>query len=217
LPLTVVFACWLAHKENLARRGKYAKSIGDLKEPENKETALQCLNEMVTNAMTHINDSLDYMTLLSHPNVFKFCCIPQAMAIATLARIYNNYDVFKKAVKIRKGEAVQIMMYGGDYETIISYFVKYIKEVCAPTPFFVNTALGAPVRRPVLTHGSTRARADGGQDPGRGPQRREDEALHRRGQGEDRQGQGKAAVSTITAHWTRTTSSPFLRKGRWLG
>jgi farnesyl-diphosphate farnesyltransferase len=109
--------------------GKYAKSIGDLKEPENKETALQCLNEMVTNAMTHINDSLDYMTLLSHPNVFKFCCIPQAMAIATLARIYNNYDVFKKAVKIRKGEAVQIMMYGGDYETIISYFVKYIKEM----------------------------------------------------------------------------------------
>ena len=179
--MTVVFACWLAHKENLARRGKYAKSIGDLKEPENKETALQCLNEMVTNAMTHINDSLDYMTLLSHPNVFTFCCIPQAMATATLARIYNNYDVFKKAVKIRKGEAVQIMM----------------------TPFFVNTALGAPARRPVLTHGSTRARADGGQDPGRGPQRREDEALHRRGQGEDRHGQGKAAVRRAVHATTR--------------
>lgn len=115
-----------------ACRGKYAKNIGDLKEPENKEQALQCLNEMVTNAMAHINDCLDYMMLLTHPNVFKFCGLPQAMAIATLARIYNNYDVFKREVKIRKGEAVQIMMYGGDYETIISYFVQYIKEVRAP-------------------------------------------------------------------------------------
>lgn len=109
--------------------GKYAKNIGDLKEPENKEQALQCLNEMVTNAMAHINDCLDYMMLLTHPNVFKFCGLPQAMAIATLARIYNNYDVFKREVKIRKGEAVQIMMYGGNYETIISYFVQYIKEL----------------------------------------------------------------------------------------
>jgi farnesyl-diphosphate farnesyltransferase len=55
------------------------------------------------------------------------------MAIATLARIYNNYDVFKKEVKIRKGEAVQIMMYGGNYETIIGYFNQYIKEVRRPT------------------------------------------------------------------------------------
>jgi farnesyl-diphosphate farnesyltransferase len=54
------------------------------------------------------------------------------MAIATLARIYNNYDVFKREVKIRKGEAVQIMMYGGNYETIISYFVQYINEVSCP-------------------------------------------------------------------------------------
>jgi len=126
-----------------ARRGKYAKNIGDLKEPENKEQALQCLNEMVTNAMAHINDCLDYMMLLTHPNVFKFCGLPQAMAIATLARIYNNYDVFKREVKIRKGEAVQIMMYGGDYETIISYFVQYIKEVRARPPrraFFVVCA-----------------------------------------------------------------------------
>jgi len=114
--------------------GKYAKKIGDLKEPENKEAALQCLNEMVTNAMAHINDCLDYMLLLRHPNVFKFCGIPQAMAIATLARIYNNYDVFLKEVKIRKGEAVQMMMYGGNYEDIIGFFVHYISEMESKIP-----------------------------------------------------------------------------------
>jgi len=109
--------------------GKYAKDIKDLTKPENKEAALQCLNEMVTNAMVHIPDCLDYLALLRHPNVFKFCGIPQAMAIATLARIYNNYAVFQKEVKIRKGEAVQIMMYGVDYDSTIGYFKLYIDEL----------------------------------------------------------------------------------------
>jgi len=58
------------------------------------------------------------------------------MAIATLARIYNNYDVFKKEVKIRKGEAVQIMMYGSDYENLIAFFGHYIKEVRLSRPLF---------------------------------------------------------------------------------
>jgi len=114
--------------------GKYAKNIEDLKEPQNKEAALKCLNEMVTDAMAHISDCLDYMLLLKHPNIFKFCGIPQAMAIATLARIYNNYDVFKKEVKIRKGEAVQIMMYGSDYENLIAFFGHYIKELESKIP-----------------------------------------------------------------------------------
>ena len=32
------------------------------------------------------------------------------MAIATLERCYNNYNVFTGVVKIRKGEAVRLMM-----------------------------------------------------------------------------------------------------------
>ncbi len=40
------------------------------------------------------------MARLQDPQVFRFCAIPQVMAIATLAACYNNPDVFKTVVKI---------------------------------------------------------------------------------------------------------------------
>ncbi len=56
------------------------------------------------------------------------------MAIATLARIYNNYEVFKREVKIRKGEAVQILMYGSTYEANCKFFLHYIAELESKIP-----------------------------------------------------------------------------------
>jgi len=78
-----------------SHRGKYAKNIEDLKEPQNKEAALKCLNEMVTDAMAHISDCLDYMLLLKHPNIFKFCGIPQ---VFTLVFYYYKIDCQSSAL-----------------------------------------------------------------------------------------------------------------------
>jgi farnesyl-diphosphate farnesyltransferase len=50
--------------------------------------------------MKHASDSLAYMSRLRDPQVFRFCAIPQVMAIATLAACYDNANVFKKVVKI---------------------------------------------------------------------------------------------------------------------
>lgn len=36
-----------------------------------------CLNHMVTNAMEHVFDCLDYLDKLTDPTVFQFCAIPQ--------------------------------------------------------------------------------------------------------------------------------------------
>lgn len=90
--------------------GKYVKRVQDLKEPQYKRQAIQCLNEMITNAMQHVPDCVDYLGKLHEPSVFNFCAIPQTMAIATLALCYNNYQVFQKEVKIRKGEAVHLIL-----------------------------------------------------------------------------------------------------------
>lgn len=57
-----------------------------MKEPQYKKEALQCLNEMVTNAMDHVEDCIDYLTKLHEPTVFNFCAIPQAPA--SLLSIY---------------------------------------------------------------------------------------------------------------------------------
>jgi farnesyl-diphosphate farnesyltransferase len=63
---------------------------------------------MVVDIMKHIPDVLDYLNLVKEPTIFKFCAIPQVMAIATLERCYNNPKVFSTEVKIRKGEAVKV-------------------------------------------------------------------------------------------------------------
>jgi hypothetical protein len=59
-----------------------------------------CLNHLVSNAMTHATESLEYMARLRDPQVFRFCAIPQVMAIATLSACYDNPKVFQAVVKI---------------------------------------------------------------------------------------------------------------------
>ena len=57
------------------------------------------------------------------------------MAIATLERCYGNYDVFKKVVKIRKGETVRMMMEAtnvNSVKAIMSHFVKKVSHTVDP-------------------------------------------------------------------------------------
>lgn len=88
-----------------------------------------CLNDMITNAMQHCCDVIDYLDqikgvfayhvlcLLLDASIFRFCAIPQTMAIATLYECYNNPDVFtgeskwffwKVDVKVRKTLALKV-------------------------------------------------------------------------------------------------------------
>lgn len=104
---------------------KYAPKLDDLRgkeRPENRAKALGCLNEMVTDALQHIPDVFSYLSALKTQSVFNFCAIPQVMAIATLAMCFDNYDVFKGVVKIRKGVAVQMMMAATDMNAVYSIF-----------------------------------------------------------------------------------------------
>ncbi|KAH9605354.1 hypothetical protein KSS87_000153 [Heliosperma pusillum] len=82
---------------------KYVLKLEDLKYEENSEEAVQCLNVMVTNALLHVEDCLTYMSALRDHAIFRFCAIPQIMAIGTLALCYNNIQVFRGVVKMRRG------------------------------------------------------------------------------------------------------------------
>ena len=59
------------------------------------------------------------MELLHTEEVFRFCAIPQVMAIATLSELYNNPKVFTGVVKIRKGMSAKLILdtktRGGNY------------------------------------------------------------------------------------------------------
>lgn len=45
-----------------------------------RTNALACLNELVTDALALVPDCLDYMRQIKHPEVFRFCAIPQVRA-----------------------------------------------------------------------------------------------------------------------------------------
>lgn len=53
----------------------------------------------------------------------------QTMAIATLALCYNNKDVFRGVVKIRKGEAVHLIMESTSMENFKKIMIYYSKIV----------------------------------------------------------------------------------------
>ncbi|KAL3621291.1 squalene synthetase-like protein [Castilleja foliolosa] len=88
---------------------KYVNKLEDLKYEENSAKAVQCLNDMVTNALMHAEDVLKYMAALRDPSIFRFCAIPQIMAIGTLVLCYNNIQVFRGVVKMRRGLTAKII------------------------------------------------------------------------------------------------------------
>ncbi|XP_021738707.1 squalene synthase-like [Chenopodium quinoa] len=87
---------------------KYVNKLEDLKCEGNSEKAVQCLNEMVTNALLHVEDCLNCMSALRDHSILWSCAIPQIMGIGTLALCYNNYQFFQGAVKIRRGLAAVV-------------------------------------------------------------------------------------------------------------
>nr|CAJ77654.1 squalene synthase 1 [Glycyrrhiza eurycarpa] len=88
---------------------KYVNKLEDLKYEENSVKAVQCLNDMVTNALLHAEDCLKYMSALRDMSIFRFCAIPQIMAIGTLALCYNNIEVFGGVVKMRRGLTAKVI------------------------------------------------------------------------------------------------------------
>ena len=89
---------------------KYAKTLDAFQYPENREKAVHCANHLITNALEHAGASLEYMSSLKNVDVFRFCAIPQVMAIATLAECYENGKIFEGVVKIRRGLSARIML-----------------------------------------------------------------------------------------------------------
>jgi farnesyl-diphosphate farnesyltransferase len=51
------------------------------------------------------------------------------MAIATLAKVYNNPLVFTENVKIRKGLAAKLMMETHSMEDVYEYFDQFSREI----------------------------------------------------------------------------------------
>ncbi|KAG1440488.1 hypothetical protein G6F56_011904 [Rhizopus delemar] len=105
--------------------GKYTKDFSDFIKPENKLQAKYCLNDMVLNVLNHIPDVLTYLSKLQTQSIFMFCAIPQVMAIATLALVFNNLDVYQRNIKIRKGEAVRLILDSRNMDSVLVILISW--------------------------------------------------------------------------------------------
>jgi farnesyl-diphosphate farnesyltransferase len=95
----------------------YAPSLLELRRGD-KHKSLECLNELVLDAYKHVPAVIRYLEAIKDPQVFKFCAIPQVMAIATLERLVNNPDVFTGIVKIRKGLMLSLFQHTSSIEEV---------------------------------------------------------------------------------------------------
>lgn len=111
--------------------GRYAASLEDFKQPAQAGKAVQCLNHMITDALGHACSCLEYMSRLRQPEVFRFCAIPQIMAIATLSLCYNNHSVFTGVVKMRRGEVAKVMYRLEDFGDVCVLFQNYADAIAA--------------------------------------------------------------------------------------
>lgn len=100
----------------------YAENLEDFKEEANQEEAVMCLNHMIADALSHAVDCLSYMSKLQDESVFRFCAIPQIMAMITLALCYDNAKVFEKVVKMRRGLTARVLVNTHDMEDVLMYF-----------------------------------------------------------------------------------------------
>jgi farnesyl-diphosphate farnesyltransferase len=103
--------------------------FADQTQEEVRKQALCCLNELVTDALGLVPDCLAYLSKLQCDEVFRFCAIPQVMAIATLEKCYNNPDVFTGVVKIRKGLSCKLIMNTNDITGVHSVFSNFAEQV----------------------------------------------------------------------------------------
>lgn len=85
---------------------KPSTALGGVASPADR--AMFTLSAMTLDALRHATDALDYLALLKNQSVFNFCAIPAVMALATLEVCFMNPDVYRRNVKIRKGQAVQV-------------------------------------------------------------------------------------------------------------
>lgn len=111
-----------------------------------EDQARACLNHLVADAITLAPACLRYMEKLQNPDVFRFCAIPQLMAIATLDKLTNNADVFTGVVKIRKGQALKLINCSSDMRSTYAVFLQYSRSIMAKIPRHHKVAYGLASR-----------------------------------------------------------------------
>lgn len=87
------------------------------------------LNEMIMNVLRHIPESIEYLSLVKNNSNFKFCAIPQVVAMQTLATLFHNQNVFKKTEKLNKTTLARIFIDINDMNSVLQFYIDGVEKI----------------------------------------------------------------------------------------
>lgn len=109
---------------------RHVDSLIELKTPSIASTkGLDILTEMVINVLELVPSVLEYLDNIEESTLFRFCAIPQVMAIATLELVFQNEKVFYQNVKIRRGLAAKLILQSETPKGVYDIFRKYVQLI----------------------------------------------------------------------------------------
>ena len=89
---------------------KYADDLSFFSVHPSSPLSLECLNALLVDSLCHLPDVLVYLSRLRDGEIFRFCALPQLMAMGTLVELFNNPRVFTDVVKIDKALSWQLLL-----------------------------------------------------------------------------------------------------------
>lgn len=108
----------------------HVKTLKELADPAVAQTkGLHVLTEMTINALELVPKVLQYLDNITEPTLFRFCAIPQVMAVATLELVFNNVRVFETNVKIRRGLACKLILAARSRRGVYDVFRAYVHRI----------------------------------------------------------------------------------------
>lgn len=109
--------------------GRYSDNLADLQLATHRTPAVQCLNHMISNALRHVPHCVAYLSALRDKDVFRFCAVPQIMALGTLALCYNNGGVFEGVVKMRRGLTAHVFARCDSLSQALEWFRQFLLQL----------------------------------------------------------------------------------------
>jgi farnesyl-diphosphate farnesyltransferase len=109
--------------------GLYAPDLHFFSQNPHSIRSRLALNHMITNALKHVPDVMTYCGKLQDQSVFNFCAVPQVMAVATLALLYNNNDALTRTLKIRKGLTADVAMNCKHLSLVKGFFYRALADI----------------------------------------------------------------------------------------
>lgn len=109
--------------------GKHTSSLKLLADPANAEIGSHVITEMTINALSHVIHVLEYLDNITEPSLYRFCAIPQVMAIATLELVFANPSMFQNHLKIRRGLSAKLIMESTTRTGVYNIFREYTRKI----------------------------------------------------------------------------------------